>query len=148
MDAQSLRTNISNLMGDLGVTKKIFGQQNLSVEIRDGKLEIKDTRGVLGTGLFQSNYDTQGSNLKLLKDIENYLRYELNKKREEQNKPGAGASGYGGANASNDLVIVKETLVAVVESPPEVITNTVNNYVPILISQGTSASRSLRSTLS
>jgi rare lipoprotein A (peptidoglycan hydrolase) len=157
MDAQSLRTNISNLMGDLGVTKKIFGQQNLSVEIKDGKLEIKDTRGVFGTGLFQSNYDTKGSNLKLLKDIENYLKYELNKKREEQNKPGAGASGYGGASASiknvddtdkKDLVIVKETLVAVVESPPEVITNTVNNYVPILISQGTSASRSLRSTLS
>jgi rare lipoprotein A (peptidoglycan hydrolase) len=157
MDAQSLRTNISNLMGDLGVTKKIFGQKNLSVEIKDGKLEIKDTRGVFGTGLFQSNYDTKGSNLKLLKDIENYLKYELNKKREEQNKPGAGASGYGGASASiknvddtdkKDLVIVKETLVAVVESPPEVITNTVNNYVPILISQGTSASRSLRSTLS
>jgi rare lipoprotein A (peptidoglycan hydrolase) len=149
MDAQSLRTSISNLMGDLGVTKKIFGQENLSLEIKDGKLEIKDTKGVFGTGLFQSNYDTKGSNLKLLKDIENYLKYELNKRKEEKNKAGPTSASYGGANASTNTIFLNQETAYIVPGPSEAVpVPGPTQIVPIFISQGSnSSSRSIRSTL-
>ena len=134
MDAQTLRTNIANLMKDLGTNKKIFGQRNLSVEIVDGKLQFKDTRGVLGTGLLQQQYSTQGQNLQLLKDVQNYLQYELNKRNEEKNKPGATALDYGGSKASNDLTIVKETVIAMVPGPPQTIPVPVDRLVPVPVS--------------
>ena len=148
MDAQTVRTNIASLMGELGTNKKIFGQRNLSVEIVDGKLQFKDTRGLFGTGLLQQQYDTEGQNLRLLKEVENFLRYELNKRKEEKNRPGAASSGYGGSQASRDLTIVKETIIARVPGPTETVpVPGPTQIVPVFISQSTSGSRSLRSTL-
>jgi len=135
MDAQSLRTSIAGLMGDLGTTKKLFGQENISVEIIDGKLVIKDTRGLLGTGLFTTDYDTKGRNIDLLKTIQNHLKYELNKRKEEKNKPGPGASGYGN-QSSNDVTIIKETMIAMVPGPPQPVPFPVDRIVPIPVSSG------------
>ena len=135
MDAQSLRTSITGLMGDLGTTKKIFGQENISLEIIDGKLVIKDTRGLFGTGLFTTDYDTQGRNIDLLKTIQNHLRYELNKRTEERNKPGPGASGYGN-QSSSDTTIIKETMIAMVPGPPQPVPFPVDRIVPIPVSSG------------
>jgi rare lipoprotein A (peptidoglycan hydrolase) len=151
MNAQSLRTNITNLMRDLGVDKKIFGQQNLSLEIIDGKLEIKDTRGIFGTGLFQSAYDTKGSNLKLLKDIQNYLQYELNKKRKSPEERALEQmrlhqNDFDGGNAS--VTVIDRPTVAVIEKVVPQPVPGPTQIVPIYISQNSSASRSLRSTLS
>ena len=146
---QQLEKNIVETMVEkYGTRSMTVGDKNITVEKSGDKNILKiTTGGIFGIGARQ---------LQLNETLLNNLLFEIRKKAQSvqpvQTPPpsteGAGARGYGGANASNDLVIVKETLVAVVESPPEVITNTVNNYVPILISQGTSASRSLRSTLS
>ena len=149
MDAQSVRTNIASLMGELGTNKKIFGQRNLSVEIVDGKLQFKDTRGLFGTGLLQQQYDTQGQNLRLLKEVENFLRYELNKRNEEKNKPGAASYNYGGANASTNTVLLNQETAYIVPGPSEAVpVPGPTQIVPVFISQSTSGSRSLRSYLS
>jgi hypothetical protein len=146
---QQLEKNIVETMVEkYGTRSMTVGDKNITVEKSGDKNILKiTTGGIFGIGARQ---------LQLNETLLNNLLFEIRKKAQSvqpvQTPPpsteGAGARGYGGANASNDLVIVKETLVAVVESPPEVITNTVNNYVPILISQNSSASRSLRSTLS
>lgn len=137
ISAEQLRRSITGLMGDLGTTKKIFGQQNLSVEIKDGKLEIKDAKGGLfGTGLLQSNYDIEGGNVNLLKEIENYLKYELNKRNEEKNKPGPNALDYGGAQSNSDMTILKETVIAMVPGPVQPVPFPVDRIVPIPVSSG------------
>ena len=134
MNAQTLRTNIANLMKDLGTNKKIFGQKNLSVELVGGQLEFKDTRGILGTGLLQQQYNTQGENLQLLKDVQNYLQYELNKRNEERRSSGASSLDYGGAQSNNDLTIIKEPIAYIVPGPPQTIPVPVDRLVPVPVS--------------
>ena len=148
--AQQAQTeaDIIKLMNSMGVTEKFFPQDNQKIKIvrgADGKEKIQ----VIDTGLF--NLGIGGGILPSIspqtwKKLKNYLQYEYNKKQEEKNKPGPSSSSYGGANAS--VTIIDRPTVAVVEKViPQVIPGP-TQIVPILISQGTSASRILRFNLS
>ena len=134
---KTLTQSITQLMSNMGKDKVLIGQQNVSVELVDGKLVLKDTKGVFGSGLLGSGYDITGDkNTKLLKMVEKYLENQLNIINQQKNKRGPASKGYGGANASNDVTIIKETMIAMVPGPPQPVPFPVDRIVPIPVSSG------------
>ena len=149
--AQQAQTEeeIIKTMKSLGVTEKFFPQDKQRIKIVKGtdgkeKIQVIDT-GFLNMGLFGGQL--KGISPQTWKKLLNYLQYEYNKRQEKLNKPGPSSYNYGGGDETSSITIIDRPTVAVIEkSVPQPVPGP-TQIVPIFISQSTSGSRSLRSTL-
>jgi hypothetical protein len=145
--------NIKKMILSIGKgNNMIFGQENINVEIdSSGKLIIKDTRGAFGTGLFPTEYETTNEkNKKLLLKIEKLLEQRI--KNNQQIRPQQGISpatpGYGGGGNLSSITILKETTVAVVSGPTEIVEVPVQQVVPFVITPKSGSGLRNRSLIS
>ena len=144
--------NIKKMILSIGKgNNMIFGQENINVEIdSSGKLIIKDTRGAFGTGLFPTEYETTNEkNKKLLLKIEKLLEQRI--KNNQQIRPQQGISpatpGYGGGDSAS-ITILKETTIAVVSGPTEIVEVPVQQVVPFVITPKSGSGLRNRSLIS
>ena len=130
---KEISSSILKLLKQMGKSEVLYGQGNINVQIIDGKLVLKDTKGVFGTGLFGTEYKITGeTNKTILLEIKKFLE---NKEKQSQSSSNSysplESTNYGGANAS--VLILKQTTIAKVSGPPQIVEVPVKQMVPIFI---------------
>lgn len=143
--------NIKKMLFGIGKSRLVLGQENLTVEIdKSGKVIVKDTKGVFGTGLFSSEYEIEGEKnktllLKIEKVLENYLN---NKKNNVSQPPPIVPSTTKNYGNNSSVTILKETTVAMVSGPTEIVEVPVKQMVPVVIMPKSGSGMDNRSLIS
>ena len=143
--------NIKKMLFGIGKSRLVLGQENLTVEIdKSGKVIVKDTKGVFGTGLFSSEYEIEGEKnktllLKIEKVLENYLN---NKKNNVSQPPPVVPSKTKNYGNNSSVTILKETTVAMVSGPTEIVEVPVQQLVPFVVTPKSGSGLRNRSLIS
>lgn len=130
---KEISSSILKLLKQMGKSEVLYGQGNINVQIIDGKLVLKDTKGAFGTGLFGTEYKITGeTNKTILLEIKKFLE---NKEKQSQSPSNSysplESTNYGGGNAS--VLILKETTIAKVSGPTRIVEVPVKQMIPFVI---------------
>ena len=98
----------------MGKSEVLYGQGNINVQIIDGKLVLKDTKGAFGTGLFGTEYKITGeTNKTILLEIKKFLE---NKEKQSQSSSKFDSNNdfnYNGDANFASVLILKEPTIAI-----------------------------------
>ncbi len=111
---KEISSSILKLLKQMGKSEVLYGQGNINVQIIDGKLVLKDTKGAFGTGLFGTEYKITGeTNKTILLEIKKFLE---NKEKQSQSSSKFDSNNdfnYNGDANFASVLILKEPTIAI-----------------------------------
>jgi len=145
---KEISSSILKLLKQMGKSEVLYGQGNINVQIIDGKLVLKDTKGAFGTGLFGTEYKITGeTNKTILLEIKKFLENKEKQSQSSSNPLFVDSNGeYGDANAS--VLILKESTIAMFSGPPQIVEVPVKQMVPVVIMPKSGSGMDNRSLIS
>ena len=145
---KEISSSILKLLKQMGKSEVLYGQGNINVQIIDGKLVLKDTKGAFGTGLFGTEYKITGeTNKTILLEIKKFLENKEKQSQSSSNPLFVDSNGeYGDANAS--VLILKESTIAMFSGPPQIVEVPVKQMIPFVIMPKSGSGMDNRSLIS